>query len=64
MPRPLDPEPYGYAEPLPVPRLRGRRTGDAEPATNEPVDPDERPDVGLSQSGSGEDAIVRRETEI
>jgi hypothetical protein len=25
---------------------------------------DEDPDVGLSQKGSGEDAVVRRETEI
>jgi hypothetical protein len=35
-----------------------------EPATNEPLGQDERPDVGLAQSGSSEDAIVRRETEI
>jgi len=25
---------------------------------------DEAPDVGLSQKGSGEDAVVRRETEV
>ena len=25
---------------------------------------DEDPDVGLSQKGSGEDAVVRRETEV
>ncbi len=64
MPRNPEPEPRGPAEPVPVPGLRGRRSGQAEPPTNEPLGPDERPDVGLTQSGSGEDAIVRRETEI
>ena len=34
-------------------------------ASNQPLPiPDDAPEVGLSQKGSGEDAIVRRETEI
>ncbi len=64
MPCHPEPEPYGSAGSVPDPELRGRTTGRAEPPTNEPLGPDERPDVGLTQSGSGEDAIVRRETEI
>lgn len=62
--RPADPDPREPAEPLPAADLRERRTVPAEPSTNEPLDPDDRPDVGLAQSGSGEDAVVRRETEI
>ncbi|MCJ2140614.1 hypothetical protein [Methylobacterium sp. E-066] len=34
-------------------------------ASNKPLPiPDEEPEVGLSQKGSGEDAIVRRETDV
>ncbi|GJD89003.1 hypothetical protein BHAOGJBA_2528 [Methylobacterium hispanicum] len=62
--RPADAAPPEPAGPLPAVGGRGRRTGPAEPPTNEPLGTDERPDVGLAQSGSGEDAIVRRETEI
>jgi hypothetical protein len=42
-----------------------------EPGAREPVQPvkpstisGEDPDVGLSQKGLGEDAVIRRETEI
>ncbi len=62
--RPADADPAESAEPPPAADPRGRRTGLAEPSTNEPLGPDDRPDVGLAQSGSGEDAVVRRETEI
>ncbi|SFM13629.1 hypothetical protein [Methylobacterium pseudosasicola] len=41
-------------------------SGDSEPeASNKPLPiPSDEPEVGLSQKGSGEDAVVRRETEI
>ena len=40
--------------------------GEPEPAgvTGSPSIPEEGPEVGLSQKGSGEKAVVRRETEI
>ncbi|MGH1573059.1 hypothetical protein ACRAWG_23280 [Methylobacterium sp. P31] len=51
----------------PVP-LDSGSGGPAETAPGVPNEPlsitAEDPDVGLSQKGSGEDAIVRRETEI
>lgn len=37
----------------------------APDAEDEPASiTDEDPDVGLSQKGSGEDAVIRRETEV
>lgn len=43
----------------------GERVGIARDSSNQPVPMrDDDPDVGLSQKGTDEDAIVRRETEI
>lgn len=43
----------------------GERFGIARDSSNQPVPMrDDDPDVGLSQKGADEDAIVRRETEI
>lgn len=43
-----------------------RQTEEPEPgaAIRTPSLTDEDPDVGLSQKGLGEDAVIRRETEI
>jgi hypothetical protein len=52
----------GAGQQGPGPDEPGASAPDAE---NKPVPiTDEDPDVGLSQKGSGEDAVVRRETEI
>ena len=53
-------------EPFPPESDPAGEPAEAEPTTSNrplPITPDD-PEVGLSQKGSGEDAIVRRETEI
>lgn len=56
------PRDSGAPQAGPDPDEPGAAAPDAE---DEPASiTDEDPDVGLSQKGSGEDAVVRRETEV
>ncbi|MGT2480069.1 hypothetical protein ACU4GR_17190 [Methylobacterium oryzae CBMB20] len=58
---PVPPKP-GSRPPDPGPGEPGRSGSDGPEPSLPLTDVD--PDVGLSQKGSGEDAILRRETEI
>jgi|GEM_PF-2941291 len=58
-----EPLPSGRSEPA-APEAEGDIDRENE-TSNQPLPmSDEDPDVGLSQKGIGEDAVVRRETEI
>lgn len=37
---------------------------DGQPPTPNPPQPAEAPEVGLSQKGAGDDAVVKRETDV
>ncbi|MEE7449485.1 hypothetical protein MRF4_17650 [Methylobacterium radiotolerans] len=52
------------AEPREADEIPTRSGTPAIPTTNPATIPTEDPEVGLAQKGSGEEAVVRRETEI